>query len=207
MDSGHANTIPELSRAVGRGTSTVHRWIHDSRWPFGATPPWPIDDVKAWMTATFTRGPEAGDDAEEDLPPRAPLGSMLSQVQQLDPLKQVRILKATQELHMLRRQNAILDGHYVDRDEARREIRAVIHETRRALLAECKTMAETLEAMGALVPGQGRAVKEVLVRRIESICHRFAQGMTSAIEDTIEQPEAGPRKRGPKRKPRREPRR
>ncbi|MDY7107856.1 MAG: hypothetical protein SYC29_04385 [Planctomycetota bacterium] len=186
-----------LAEQLGRPYTTVLTWLQRDDFPFKRDPPWRTDTVAKiarWVSETIdpdgtgayatmrdnsTTQPQSSDD-EADLDPRE---SLRREVARLDPLKLARFHKLKRETEKLGHQIGILQERYVDRDAARAEIRAVIHNTKTALLAEARASAASLDSMGLLTSGAKRRVERLLLERIEAICNRFADGMHAALGD------------------------
>ncbi|HUS97061.1 MAG TPA: hypothetical protein VMX97_10010 [Hyphomicrobiaceae bacterium] len=170
-----------MAKAMGRAPGTVNRWIHDDRFPFPVNGPWDSDQVADWALVTFTRG----DSSERPEPPtEGERQSIRQQVKNLDPLRQMRFLKAQQETAMLTRKIAAFDDLFVDRAAAQEEIAAEIHRTKTALLAEMRSGTMALSSLGLLVddPGVLERAVTVLQERMEDICNRFADGIKEAVD-------------------------
>ena len=94
---------------------------------------------------------------------------MRSQVEDLGPLKRAKLRKILKETEHLERRIAKLDELYIDKAAARQEIASVIHNPATAFLAEARSSAEALDALGLLARGAKPRAAKLLSRAADGL--------------------------------------
>ncbi|KKK86726.1 hypothetical protein LCGC14_2760350, partial [marine sediment metagenome] len=182
---GMATSLRNIAEPCGVTKSAVHHWTRRSDWPFGSPPRWPLSiaKVQLWRARTLTKDASdvgVGDrvvDVDDD--ERA---SILKEMSDLDPLKLAKLRKILAETQQIKRKNQILDRFYMDRAKARAEIAAIIHNTTTGILAEARSSAKAIDALGALGNGWNKRVAKLLLERAEALCNRFADSMNDVVD-------------------------
>lgn len=180
-----ARSQHELATALRRSQSAISLWTKRPDWPFGRPIRWPlaISEVRAWVEATLTKDPaDVGVDERPVEVGDGERATIRKEMGDLDPLKLARLQKIVAETKTIRRKNQILEQFYIERAQARGEINAIIHNTTTGILAEARSSAKAIDALGALGAGWKKRVAKLLLERAEGLCHRFADSMNDVID-------------------------
>ncbi|MBX3435536.1 MAG: hypothetical protein KF847_19640 [Pirellulales bacterium] len=166
-----ATTLRELAAAMGRGYKSVHEWTHRPDWPWPRPPQcWPlrVAEVEAWAARTLVRDAASG-------------GRPTAHVEDLDPLKRLRVLKLEQEVAKLRALNDQLRSRLIDRADAQAELAAYIAAWRTAVVAEARSIIDAIDSAGGIAPGWHDRAQHMATDRAEAMCHRFADEMIQSV--------------------------
>jgi len=163
--SAKAKSIRALGRLVGRAESTVRKWLARDDWPFGRTPPWNVESVKAW-SEIHLKGDPAAAYRKKVKAAQAGTGEFAA----MGPLTKARMQAAIERALYIRQKRLMEAGKLIDAVEAQRARLRQIHAVKGVLIALPRSMANSLAGLDR------EAIEMLLQKRMNEIFEEFAAG-------------------------------